>query len=157
MDINDYLLDQEGLDFDALFSEWSEIVPTSFTVWLVNRFGDMFIVLEDESVSMLDVGTGQLEPLAADRDAFCGKIDQGDNASHWFMIPLVDRLVQNGQVLKKGECYSFTVPPLLGGKYEMENIKICDLYVYYSFMGQIATKAKDVPDGTKVNLKVVRE
>jgi Domain of unknown function (DUF1851) len=37
------------------------------------------------------------------------------------MIPLVDQLLAAGVTLKKGECYSFKQPPVLGGDYTVEN------------------------------------
>ena len=43
------------------------------------------------------------------------KIDEDDNANDWLMIPLVDRLVAAGVLLKPGECYSFLTPPSWAG------------------------------------------
>ena len=73
MSIHDYLIDHRGLDWPSLFAEWTWLVPTQFAVWLMNRFGDLFLVFDDGSVHMLDVGGGSLEQVAntraeADRD-----------------------------------------------------------------------------------------
>jgi len=71
MNVNDYLIDQDGIDFDAIFQDWHQLLPDSFNVWLVNRFGDIFLVLNDGSVCMLDVGAGQVRKLASSRGHFC--------------------------------------------------------------------------------------
>jgi hypothetical protein len=72
MDIHDYLIDQAGKDWPALFEDWGSLFPRRFTLWLVNRFGDAFVVLDDESVHMLNVGIGQIKRVADSRDHFFG-------------------------------------------------------------------------------------
>ena len=150
MDHNDYLLDQDGVNWEGILSDWSWLIPISFTIWLVNRFGDLFIVLDDESVHMLDTGRGVIERLADNRDDFCKKIDEGPNAEKWLLISLVDDLVRSGKVLKAQTVYSFNIPPVLGGKYAPENFEVMDLSVHYSILGQIHEKIKDLPAGTKI-------
>ena len=96
MDLNDYLIPQAGKDWKALLSGWFEILPRSFTLWMVNRFGDLFVVLDDDSVHMLDVGIGRLKRLANSRAHFATLLDVGDNANNWLMIPLVNACVGSG-------------------------------------------------------------
>jgi hypothetical protein len=54
--VADYLIDQSGIDWPKTLASWSWLVPPEFTLWLVNRFADLFIVLADGTVHMLDVG-----------------------------------------------------------------------------------------------------
>lgn len=115
MDINDYLIGQSGKDWRELLSDWLGLLPESFTVWLVNRFGDVFTVFEDGSVHMLDVGVGAIKRLADNRDQFATLIDQGDNSGNWLMIDLVDRCVAAGLILSDMQCYGYKVPPIPGG------------------------------------------
>ena len=70
MNLRDYLIDQAGKDWAQLLCDWAPPLPLSFTLWLVNRFGDAFVVTEDGAVSMLDVGAGSFERLADNRDHF---------------------------------------------------------------------------------------
>src|SRR5688572_31809609 len=109
----DYTVDVEGVDWPDLLSSWAWLVPREFTVWFVNRFGDLFLVLEDGSVHRVDVGGGALEKLADSRDHFAEMIDEGNNANDWLMIPLVDDLVGAGVRLARGECYSYVQLPVL--------------------------------------------
>src|SRR4051812_19966820 len=64
MSVHDYLIDHEGFDWPGLLSGWSWLLPPEFAVWLVNRFGDLFLVPPDGTVLMLDVGAGTLTKLA---------------------------------------------------------------------------------------------
>src|SRR4030095_14701989 len=142
MNVDDYLIDQEGIDFDAVFQDWRELLPDSFSVWLINRFGDMFLVLAGGSISMLDVGAGQIRSMAPTQEAFCHMLDDETTAADLLMIPLVDELVQAGISLGAKKCYSFkSRPPLLGGEYSLENTEECDIYVHYSLLGQIVSKS----------------
>ena len=68
--VQDYLIDQDGIDWPRVLSDWSWLLPPMATVWLVNRFADLFLILEDGSVHMLDVGAGTLCRVAESRDDF---------------------------------------------------------------------------------------
>ena len=70
------------------------------------------------------------------------------------MIPLVDRLVAAGVLLKPGECYSFLTPPVLGGDYTVENTVVLPVAEHYGLYGSYHDQLRGVPDGTKVVLKV---
>lgn len=133
------------------------LLPNSFTVWLVNRFGDIFAVFEDDSVNLLDVGCGTIERVAENRDDFANKIDKDDNSNKWLMIDLVDSCMEAGLELSPNQCYGFKVPPILGGSYKVENIEPTDLSVHYSLLAQINEQTKDLPDGTKISLVVMKK
>lgn len=151
LNIEDYLIDQTGSDWSVILADWHWILPREFTLWLVNRFGDLFIVLDDGTVRMLDVGGATLEQVASDQDHFATIIDEGNNANDWLMIPLVDNCVAAGLHLSAGQIYSYKTPPILGGDYTVDNSEVCDLEVHFSVLGQIHKKIKGLPDGTKVD------
>ncbi|WP_227818216.1 DUF1851 domain-containing protein [Nitrogeniibacter aestuarii] len=152
MNISDYLIDQAGHDWAAMLSDWAWLLPEDLTVWMVNRFGDIIFVPDDGSVQLLDIGAGVVTPLADSREAFCTLIDTGDNADNWLLISLTNECVAAGLTLPPGQCYSFRVAPVLGGKYEVGNIEVVDLAVNYGLLAQIHQQIKDLPDGTRVNL-----
>jgi hypothetical protein len=153
--IADYLIDQSGIDWPRALASWSWLLPREFTLWLVNRFADLFLVLPDGTVHMLDVGVGTLTKLADSRDEFCAKIDEDDNANEWLMIPLVDRMVAAGLVLQPGECYGFKRPPVMGGDYAVENAGPLPVWDYLGACGSIHEQLRDLPDGSQVALRVV--
>ena len=154
MNIHDYLIDQQGKNWSELFSDWGSLVPHSFTLWLVNRFGDAFLALDDGSIHMLDVGGGSFKRVADSRDHFASLLDVEDNADNWLMIPLVDACVAAGMTLGAHQCYGYQHPPLLGGQYTVENFEPTDLSVHYGFLASIFEQTKDLPDGTRVRVVV---
>src|SRR5262245_29228232 len=121
MSVHDYLIDHTGFDWPQLLSSWARLLPEELTVWLMNRFGDLFLVFAEGTVHMLDVGGGTIEKVANSRADFRKRIDKNDNANQWLMIPLIDQLVEAGISLQPGQCYGYKVPPVLGGEYTVEN------------------------------------
>ncbi|MBS0265544.1 MAG: DUF1851 domain-containing protein [Planctomycetes bacterium] len=155
--ITDYLIDQEGIEWSKVWASWSWLLPSEFTLWLVNRFADLFLVLPDGTVHMLDVGAGTLMKVAESRDDFADQIDIDENANEWLMIPLVDRLVAAGMTLRPGHCYGFKVPPVLGGDYNVANVGPLSVSDYQGAYGSIHEQLQDVPDGSQVVLKTVEK
>ena len=153
MSVHDYLIDHSGFDWAHLLSGWERLLPPEFTVWLMNKYGDLFLILPDGSVHMLDIGDGSLTKLAEIQRRLRRKIDEDDNAEDWLMIPLVDRLVAAGVLLKPGECYSFLTPPILGGEYTVENTVVLPIKEHYGLYGSYHEQLRGVPDGTKVVIK----
>jgi len=150
MDIRDFAIDIEGKDWPRLLEPWMKYLPSSFELWFVSRFGDPFIVLDDGSVALLDVGRGAFERLAASREEFIARIEDVANADSWLLLPLVERCVAAGIVLGPDQCYGYKVPPMLGGEYAASNIEPTTLETHYALLGQVWDQVKDLPPGTKV-------
>jgi hypothetical protein len=157
MPITDYLIAQDGIDWEPLLRPFHTLLPAEFTVWLVNRYGDVVFVRDDGTVHFLDIGGGSVKRLAQSRDEFLELIDQSDNANQWLMIPLVDRCVAAGVTLPPGHCYSYRQSPVLGGDYTVANTAVVPLAEHYGLYGALYERLKDAPDGTRVHLRVHRD
>lgn len=129
-------------------------MPTSFTAWLVNRFGDVIAVLDDGSVHLLDIGVGTFERVAQNRAHFAELVDEGGNVNKWLMIPLVDQCLAAGLVLRPNQCYGYKLPPLLGGEYTVQNVAAVDLAENYAFLSDLWRQTKGLPDGARVRITV---
>ncbi len=136
--INDYLIDPKGHDWPKLLSGWTRVLPQGSAVWAVNRIGDVIVVAGDGSVHWLDVGTDQVARIAAGRDDFMIKINEGTNAKQWLATPLIDECVAAGKLLAPCQCYGFKVPPLLGGDYVVENMEPVTLEAHYAALAAVA-------------------
>lgn len=155
MNINDYLIDQTGLDWPSLMKEWRWLLPSEFSVWLLTRVGDVFITLPDGSIHMLDVGAGKLQRVAQNRDEFCTKLDEPGVADDWLMIPIVDQLVASGAVLGSGQCYSYRMLPTLGGAYKVDNRMVLPIREHFGAWGSVQRQISGFPDGTEIVIKPV--
>jgi hypothetical protein len=154
MNIKDYLIDQSGKDWQELLGGWADLLPSVLTIWLVNRFGDVILVMDDGSVHLLDIGGGRLERIADSKDHFADQANTSENANNWLLMPLVDQCLRAGLVLDAGQCYGYKIPPLLGGEYAVENAVTIDLVQNYSFLADLWQQTKELPDGTRVRLVV---
>jgi hypothetical protein len=154
MELANYIIDHQNVDWPTVLADWVWLLPEELTVWLMNRYGDLFLVFNDGTVHMLDIGRGTVEQLAENRNDFALKIDEDDNVSDWLMVPLVDRLIEAGKGVHIGQCYSFIIPPILGGEYTVENTAILSITEHYSVYASIHQQIKDLPDGTQIVLKV---
>jgi hypothetical protein len=152
--IHDYLIDHAAFDWPRLLSAWAWLLPPRVRPWLMNRYGDLFLIYPDGTVHWLDVGRGAVEQVAASRDEFSTKLDEGDNANQWLMIPLVDRAVAAGVRLGPGQCYGFKRPPVLGGDYTVENTAVLPVAEWLGFSGELHEQLREVADGDHVRLVV---
>ena len=149
MRLADYVIDTRGFDWPRLLRNWAWQVSGRWTVWFMNRFGDLFLHQEGP-VYRLSLDDGSFTILADSREDFAHKLDLDDNAADWLLTPLVDRLAAAGQQPGPGECYGFVRLPVLGGDYTVENITIRSITFQYDALGPIFEKLKDIPDGTTV-------
>ena len=142
MKIDDYLLDHADVDWPTVLGSWHWLLPETLTVWLVNRFGDIFAALDDSTIHMIDVGGGTFERVADSRGHFCDLLDADDNASDWLMIPLIDDLVAAGKSLRKGYCYGYLQNPVLGGDYTVDNTIVIPIPEHYGLNAEIHQQSK---------------
>jgi hypothetical protein len=141
MNVNDYLIAHSGKDWARLLKDWVPPLPERYQVWLVNRLGEPFVVLDDQSVQKLDVGSGSCVPVARSREHFAQLLDSSENADHWLRIRLVDACRRSGMTLGPFECYGFKMPPTLGGKYEASNLRPTHLAIHFSYQAYICKQA----------------
>lgn len=154
MNIKEYLIDHEGIDLTKALSAWSWLLPSKFTVWLINKFGEMCIVLEDGSVCFLSITDGTFDKIANDEEEFYSLIDDDENTNRWFAVPLVDKLKSAGINLNDGQCYGFKKPLVFGGNYTIDNIAPFNISDCISAYGSIHRQIKDLPDGSQVAIKI---
>jgi hypothetical protein len=154
VNLHDYTIDLAAFDWQKLVANWHWRLPSQFTTWIMNRFGDLFLKTADGRIHVLRLDDGTLRCLADSREQFCDLLDQGNNANDWLMIPLVDRLVTAGKTLKPGECYAFVQIPILGGDYVVENVAVRTVEFQYASLGPIFEQLEGVPDGTSVAFQI---
>ena len=147
MDLNDYVIAQEGKDGRAMLSGWKDFLPPSYTLWFVNRLGDLFIVLDEGPVHLLNVGSATFTRLAESRKQFGALLDQGDTATAWLAMPLIDQCVAAGKVLADHQCYGYQTAPLLGGALEVDNLEPVELATHYGRLLALYKTLQDQPGG----------
>jgi hypothetical protein len=155
MDLSNYVIEQQGVDWSDGLRAWDRILPGEFTLWMVTRLCDLIIVDEAGVVSFVDVSAGSIERIAATREEFCDVVDLDGNAANWFAFRLVDACLEAGMELSKGRCYGLSIPSVLGGRYEVANVRSIDIVEYLRFLADVHGQIADFPDGAQVELRIV--
>lgn len=58
---------------------------------------------------------------------------------------------RNGLLLGPNDVYDFTIPPILGGKFDIGNIKVMYFVVSLNLGGQLLAQVKSVPPWTQIS------
>lgn len=135
----------------ALIEDWRWLLGDSMELLLISSIGDMFLSNVAGNIFWLDTGTGKLQEIASSVADFKQFIQQRECADKWFVPQLVGDLITSGVRLLPGQCYSYKVPPFLGGELAVDNFTPTDLSVHFSVLGQLYRQVKDLPAGTKIS------
>ena len=138
MNIRDFLIDPGGKDWPKLLSYWRPPLPEDASMWLVNMLGEIIFGTKDGAIHRLVVGTGAIERLAGDRQAFARQLDVRENADAWLRIGLVEGCRKDGMKLGPEECLGFRIPPQLLGEYSVGNLQPTNIYSHYSWLAHLS-------------------
>jgi hypothetical protein len=148
---NDLVVSTQDFTDNDLLSAWQWLLKRPVDLLLVSSLGNMFLVIENGRVLWLDVGSAELTDVASDVGEFRSLVSKPENMNQWFIPQLVGDLKESGMNLKTGQCYSYKVPPVLGGELQVTNFEPVDLSVHFSVLGQIHNQLKDLQPGTSVS------
>ena len=73
----------------------------------------------------------------------------------WYMEPLVELAQTHFGHPAEGCKYCLAIPAILGGTYDLSNIKIAPLIEMVGLSGDIAKQIRDLPDGTPITFNFV--
>ena len=152
----DIKVDFNHIDQKRLTESWSWLIGIDKKPILMSSIGDLFLTDNNGFCYWLNVGEGVFEKIANSVDEFKLKLKDDEQIDEWFLIGLVEKLKENGLELTEKHLYGYKILPILGGEYEPENFELTDIEVHFELSGQIHKQIKDLPDGTKVNIKTIK-
>ena len=153
-DINDYIVPLDNLDLNKVLSEWHWLTGHDKKIVALTKSGDLLLNGDNDDFYFLDLGNGDLSLIEGKYQDFLSSELPSEIIDEILFTSVVDELVSSGLILKPNQVYSYTTLPILGGKYDSQNMYPLDLYEYYTLMGEIHFKLKDLPDGTNVKIVV---
>lgn len=164
MNVDDLTVNISHLSQRELLSDWRWLIDKSkvaFMSWisgpsklpiLVTAAGDVFV--QDrftKSVHFLDVTQGSLSLAASSLDEFKELLKDRQFVERYFSVEMINALRKVGLSLTGKQIFSYKVPPVLGGEFEVENIEATDISVHFSIAGQIHRQVANLPVGTPIN------
>jgi hypothetical protein len=155
MNLDDLIVKFNKDSADKLTEDWNWLIGTDKSPIIVTAIGDMFLKDTNQKIYWLDVGQGKCEIVADRIQDFEEKLKDIEQMNDWFMIKLTTALRLSGKELKDGQLYSYKKLPIIGGEYTVENFAPLDIVEHFGYTGDIHKQIKDLPDGTKVEIKIV--
>ena len=123
---------------------------------LVTSFGDIFFEGED-GIWFLDTLEGTIQRACATRSELEALLATTEAQDRYCLAGFVERARREGMLLKDGESYDFTLPPVVGGKIEYENIQPRDFVVAVHIAGQLHEQIRQYPDGSKITRFILKK
>lgn len=137
----------ETVDTTRLLDDWQWLLPDPHRLLAVTRMGDAFVERADGEVVFMDTMEDALRHAAV--DAFQKMMQAGALDATWNNPDMVWLLEARGEYLASGQCYSYQVPPVLGGPFNSDNVRAGSARVHFSVMGQLHRQIKSLPPGSK--------
>ncbi len=142
------------VDARDILSSWKWRTAATKAVAAISVLGDLFLVGNDNAIYWLQTDGGKLTKVADDLQQFENFLEDEDKVDNWFLPLLVEQLIIAGKTLKENEVYSFKKLPVIGGEYSVDNYEPTDMSVHFAFTGKISEQIQELPDGTKLNIKM---
>ena len=147
--------DTDGISVEGLLREWRWLASKEFSLLAVNAFGDLFLKADDGTVHRLDVTRGRISKIAGSESEFRGAATDLVKKKEWFLTSEEENAVRKGHGPGKGRCVAGKIPWVFRESAGVaDNICIMDLYEHVSSMGNIHRQMRDVPNGSKVRIKI---
>lgn len=125
------------IDWAPLLQDWRWLVPDDHLPLMVGVFGDWIMGAPDDSLWSLELLEGSYSRIADNAEEFNRAKSNPDNLNLWFMAEWAEIAERHGLVPSGDQCLGWKVHPMLGGKFEADNIQLFSLRVYQSLMGQL--------------------
>lgn len=147
--------DIDGISVERLLREWKWLASGEFNLLAVNAFGDLFLQDSRGWAHRLDVTSGTISPIATSTEEFREAAKDVRRKKDWLLEDLAEQAEHEGCCPGKGQCLGGKIPFVFAQSANApDNMYVADLYEFVSFMGDLHSQMKNVPDGGQVKIKV---
>lgn len=120
-----------------------------------NDFGNVIVRATDGRYWRITPEDGTCYVVADDRAALDILLHDQEFLHDWYMRQLVAVARENLGELSHMRKYCLKIPGYLGGAYGMPNLATAPIHEIIGMAGDIARQTHELPDGAKIQLKVV--
>jgi hypothetical protein len=120
-----------------------------------NAFGNVIVEAADGRYWRICPEELSCEPIASSAEEFEELRPSAEFELDWQMARLVDVAESQLELPSEERCYCLKVPAVLGGAYAEDNLAMITRAELLASSGVIASQIKDLPNGTKVRLRIV--
>lgn len=152
MDRSQYFASGVALDADTLLSDWRWLIGISpYAIHRVTAFGGLFLQAASGEIYFLDTTDANFRRIAGSTEELEALWEDREARRYLLKSYLVRELRHKGIVLPPGKCYSWQIPPHLGGEPSPDNAEVTDLFVHVSVSGQLHRQTRALPPGSTVD------
>jgi hypothetical protein len=150
------LIENVGIDVRRIIlQDWSWLIGVDKDVAAISIFGDAFLTDVNRSIFWLDTGSGCMEKVTNNFGEFLDYLNTDKGKNDLLLDWLQAELATRGFELQNDEIFSYKKLPIVGGKYEVDNIIRLNVCEHFSVTASLHFQMKDLPDGTIVRLKAL--
>jgi hypothetical protein len=156
MKIEDITVNPEGIDWQSCLQHWSWLLKKmpEFNIWLVTKFGEIFVVADSGEVWFLSTSNASYEKVANSQQEFWSLLIDPEELNYYFMSGVLNLLHESGFLLEQGQCFGFHVPCVFEEcKFEVKNFKCIGIESYLIGLGDMLGKLVDSANGEKIRFK----
>ena len=140
------------LDEIATAWGWKGVRPRAIV--MQNAFGNVIFTDDEGRYWRICPEDLSCDVVAVDSNEFARLRASDGFLIDWAMQALVDQASAAIGTPTAGRCYCLKIPAVLGGAYALHNVGTIDRAELIAASGHIAEQIKELPDGTKIRLKI---
>ena len=144
----------EHLNVDRLLSEWRWLCPAEMALVARTAFGDLFLRDQAGAVFWLNTAVGKLSQVATSEAEFRNAVETTDKRDEWFAEADVRAFADRGLIPTPSQCIAFSTPLIFAEAGSSNTPYLVDIYECVSLLGDINRQVSELPDGSKVRLRV---
>lgn len=133
---------------------WDWIGVKAKEILQINDFGNIIFKSTENEFWRICPEELYCKKIADSQSEYETLLKDSEFIEDWEMVNLVQIAKETVGELKDGEKYCLKLPGVLGGEYNSENIGKVSQMEQIGFSGDLAKQIKDLPDGTKIKLKI---
>jgi hypothetical protein len=144
----------DHLEVERLLGEWRWLCPQPMGLVARSAFGDLFLRDEAGIIFKLDIDIGQLKQIAKSETEFRNLARTKEQREEWFAER--DELAAAAGGLKPSpdQCIAFKTPILFAEGGAPNNAYVGSLYEQVALLGDLNRQISQLPDGSKVQLRL---
>jgi hypothetical protein len=146
----------DHLDVARLLGEWRWLCPQPLALVATSAFGDLFLRDEAGKIFKLDIAIGQMQEVATSETEFRDMARTKEKREQWFAESNELAAMKRGLRPNQDQCIAFKIPIIFAEGAGPDNAYVGSLYEQVSFLGDLNRQLSQLPDGAKVQLRVVK-
>jgi hypothetical protein len=144
----------DHLDVERLLGEWRWLCRDQMALVARNAFGDLFLRDDAGTVFWLQVAVGKLTDVSLSEKDFREVAERDQKREEWFAAKDTQAAARRGLRPNLSQCIGFSVPLVLAESGVPNTAYLVDVYEHVSFLGDLNRQISNLPDGSKVRLRV---